>query len=103
MERYRTLTGVVERTALMTATTGPTSAMIADLNLAELIVQTLKSYGKALPKEFLARVLNQQSEYVDDYLTELQQKNVVRIQGDMVDLKPESEDVQTVEELVGRS
>ena len=74
----------------MTTMTGATSAMKADLNLAELIVLTLKKYGQAVPKEYLARVLSQQPENVNDYLNELQQKHIVRVSNnDMVELVSE--------------
>lgn len=65
---------------------GVSSAIRADLNLAELIVVVLRKYGTPLPTEYLARVLNQHQSVVDDYLNLLEEKNVVRREGDEVSL-----------------
>lgn len=53
----------------------------ADLSLAQLIVVTLKEYGGTLPTEYLARVLNQQTGVVQEYIEQLEQKGVVKRKG----------------------
>lgn len=68
------------------AVSGVSSAMKADLNMAEMIVATLKQYGHSIPVDYLARVLNQHPSVVDEYLDLLEEKNVVRREAQMVRL-----------------
>ena len=68
------------------AVSGVSSAIKADLNLAELIVLTLKQYSEAIPVDYLARVLNQHSSVVSEYLNLLEEKKVVKREGEKVGL-----------------
>jgi Mn-dependent DtxR family transcriptional regulator len=68
---------------------GVSSAIRADLNLAELIVVVLRKYGGSIPAEYLARVLNQNPAVVDEYLNVLEQKHVVKREGETVSLATE--------------
>ena len=65
---------------------GVSSAIRGDLNLAELIVVVLRKYGGSIPAEYLARVVNQKADVVDEYLDLLEQKNVIKRNGDEVSL-----------------
>ena len=65
---------------------GVSSAIRPDLNLAELIVVVLRKYGGSIPTEYLARVVNQNPSVVNEYLDLLEQKNVIKREGDEVSL-----------------
>jgi len=65
---------------------GVSSALKPDLNLAELIVLTLKQYSDSIPVDYLARVLNQHPSVVGEYVDLLEQKNVVKRDGGKVGL-----------------
>lgn len=61
------------------------AALTASLSLAELIVATLRRYG-ALSVDFLARVLDQRTSDVEDYVDRLVREGVVIRSGNTVSL-----------------
>jgi len=61
------------------------AALTASLSLAELIVVTLRRYGE-ISVDFLARVLDQRTSDVEEYVVKLEREGVVMRSGNKVSL-----------------
>jgi DNA-binding MarR family transcriptional regulator len=61
------------------------AALTASLSLAELIVVTLRRYG-SISVDFLARVLDQRTSDVEEYVDRLEREGVVMRSGNEVSL-----------------